>query len=254
MPLGKVSPNVRRRSAIVSGSYRDGVLRDPRWLAAVAAAACSRVTPGFRRPSRWTVRHALDGCAAAEHVGEVNVRAAPHEPLRHYTDDRPHLAVQPQPRPSTPGRRRTGAARICTEHGDRLRAPAASADVGVRPKTAGRPSRRRCSWCSDCRADVAGRPPVQRDVAPGRRDHAVTRVVFGDLEELIDRVGTSRCRARAPRRGRSRHQRVRVPVRERLQMTAWITLNIVVVAPMPSARERMAAPVKAGLRRSMRSA
>ena len=52
--------------------------------------------PWFETGHQVHIALALHGLSAMENVGQVHIRAAPHEAGRHHSDDGPHLIVEPQ--------------------------------------------------------------------------------------------------------------------------------------------------------------
>ena len=110
-----------------------------------SADAWASDTPGFKRPSRWTELHVFREVTSLERHRQVDVRASPHEPLRHHADHRPDDIVQAK---LAPEHSRVAAElplpEAIAQDDDRRRARRASSALVSGRSTAARPSRRTC--------------------------------------------------------------------------------------------------------------
>ena len=106
-----------------------------------SASACASGDARLQPSEQVHVAHAFDDPAALERDRHVDVRAAPHEPLRHDADHGAHRVVQPQ----LAAEHVRVAAELplpeaVAEHHHRLRAGRAHRQAdGVRPISGGTP-------------------------------------------------------------------------------------------------------------------
>ena len=176
MPLGNVSLNGSRPTRHLSGNCAGSRFFRSAMIGRRSASACASVTPGFSRPSRWTLRTPSTISPALEGDRQVDVGAAPHEALRHDADHRAHRCRSDAAGGrARSGRRRTAAARTDS----RARRPAPR--PARRPRRVGvRPMQRRHAHDVEGveRAVIAAQPlriavAGPQHVADRRGDHAV---------------------------------------------------------------------------------
>ncbi len=199
MLLGNVSLNDSSPTRHVSGNCAGSRALRSATIGRRSASACASVTPGFSRPSRCTLLTPSTTRAALEHDRHVDVRAAPHEALRHHADDRPDRVVEPQ----LPADDRRVAAELplpeaIAEHDDRL--GARRAVVGpddVRPTSGGTPITSNVFGVPWLPRSRCGSPsPVHiTSLIVEAIDAVEDRVPLGDLEELVGRVAGAATRA-----------------------------------------------------------
>ncbi len=149
-----------------------------------------RTRSASSRPRRCTMRMPSTTSPRLQHDRQIDVRAAPHEPLRHDADDAPDATVQPQLRADD---LRVAAEltlpEAIPEHDDRF---GIRRDVGRREVASD--ERRHAHHLERVRravvaANALGLGTVRpQHVADGGCDRALEdRVALGDLEELVGR-------------------------------------------------------------------
>ncbi len=146
------------------------------------------VDPGLEPPEHVHVPDAFDGASSFERHRQVNVRAAPHESLRHDADDRPHLVVESKlPSDNAGIAAELPLPELVAQHCHRRRiSPAIVRDVvaAVQCRNAHHEKRVRAAVVAAQALRIAF--PGPQHVGDGRRDHALEdRAAVGELQVFI---------------------------------------------------------------------